>query len=316
MPTGTGTSTTLRNLDIQISDAYDVAMEAMLAAAPTWEEQLSFQETADQERVHFTFPYESIVIATGRQGDMTKFNNIKWQDVTFDLNKIHGGVEANVLEVNSPTFGPKIIKKASALPLHIKRQLQKMAATILNDGDTDAAYTTYDGQLFFANAHVVGLGNFAWDNLLAANPLNEAGLNAAFNALRTIPWGANGEPLPMEGAKFWLIVPPALQYTASMFMHNSNLPTATFNTENPFKGVAELLVVDLLDDVNDWYLAWTMGDMFPFVHMRHRTLATRALISDLAPDGEAAKQDKSTWKCQTYEGFYMANYIHVVKSTN
>ena len=108
--------------------------------------------------------------------------------------------------------------------------------------------TIYDATVLF-NATAVSAGGHA--NLLAAHLLSQATLEAAKTAMRK-QTDMDGNPLNLR-AKY-LIVPPALEWTARRLVESTDDPSTANRAVNVHKGSLEVLVSGYITTATTWYL--------------------------------------------------------------
>lgn len=121
----------------------------------------------------------------------------------------------------------------------------------------------YDGQPFISDKHRVGkmtysnLGKatLSIDTLAAA----KAGYGAARTQMRKFK---DEEGRPLNVRPNLLIVPPALEDTANALMTTDRLEDGKVN---PYKGTAEVLVVDYLESDTQWFLFDTSRPLKPLI---------------------------------------------------
>lgn len=148
----------------------------------------------------------------------------------------------------------------------------------------------FDGQAFFSASHPTQKGASTYQNYWSTGmALNAANYGIVRAAMRTI-LGDDGRPLGVNPNL--LVVPPQLETTAFNII-NAQFIAPTVATsgnaagvmqENPFKGTANILVIDELGvDPTAWYLLDTSRPIKPFVFQERRpptTLAQTDLTSD------------------------------------
>lgn len=139
---------------------------------------------------------------------------------------------------------------------------RKLATVIAANG------LAYDGKAMFATDHPVNPNDAAlgtYSNLLANTTLDEAGLIAAFDALRQVK-GWDGELLNADDGEFVIVVPNERLKNAAMKLINGSFIPAVFGNNTAAAGVSNALVgragVEILPELNDkganptksWYL--------------------------------------------------------------
>lgn len=129
----------------------------------------------------------------------------------------------------------------------------ELVADLLTHGDTNPCY---DGQPFFSTNHPTTINGKAGkaSNLgtaklsVASLAEAEAGYGKARTQMRNLK-DENGKGLKVRPTV--LVVPPALEDIGKTLLTSDKFSD---NTVNIYKGTAELVVLDDLDDDNAWYL--------------------------------------------------------------
>ena len=129
----------------------------------------------------------------------------------------------------------------------------EMVAALLNDGDTNLCY---DGKPFFSSDHPVTVSgkqgkasNLGTAKLsVASRAAAEASYGKARTAMRSLK-DEDGRGLKVRPTV--LVVPPAQEDVAKTLLTADKFDD---NSNNIYKGTAELVVLDDLEDDNAWYL--------------------------------------------------------------
>ena len=166
---------------------------------------------------------------------------------------------------------------------------QELVASVL-----EANPTCFDGKAFFADDHPVNPYDSTkgtYDNLRSGT------LTAAnFEAARLVLAGfkdEGGRVLGLRGTH--LVVPPALEITAKRIVGNVFGYDATdkVQVENPYKGLAEVVVLEQLTDANDWYLFDCRRPIKPMIFQNRKALNLVARVS--TNDDNVFWQKKFVW---------------------
>jgi phage major head subunit gpT-like protein len=135
----------------------------------------------------------------------------------------------------------------------------------IQDGETT---TCYDGQYFFDTDHPVDgrdASKGTQSNLLTTQALTHDNYGEARAAMMAFK-GENGRPLGVMPNL--LVVPPQLETTARKILQAETVSTSACGSEtNVHRNSAELLVIpELADAPNDWYLFDVSRPVKPFVY--------------------------------------------------
>lgn len=154
----------------------------------------------------------------------------------------------------------------------------------------------FDGKAFFATDHPInveaGSSGGTYSNLETSFPLTLANFQTAKTRMRTFK-GADGRSVGSRGNL--LVVPPSLEGTARTILQSQYYPKladgATLGNgdvamvENVWKGTAELLVIDELEDNPvDWYLLDTRKAIKPLIFQLREAPVFAYLINPSDPN--------------------------------
>lgn len=196
------------------------------------------------------------------------------------------------------------------------RRTQAIFDALVN-GDTSSV-TVYDevsaSKNLFANDHT--LNGYTFDNLLGSMSLTGANFQTVKNTFSKIPLGPGGKYLPVSGAKYYLVVPPALEISAKNILNSSTIYESNIVADNPYKMAAEVIVSNLLTDETDWYMIMTMPGITPFATVRHVD-SNAALLPFIADtDKNVVEQNMYLWALQIIEETYPIHYYQMIKVVN
>lgn len=272
----------------------------------------------------------STEIPTKRQGVHVPFINV-WKTLTkIELNqkpdyetvvmeyinrkiaRYAKGIEISLYDWEDPAAQALLWQQLDAIAAEAAWLRTRRVMYALNNGDTSAV-PAYDGQNLFSNSHTLNGATF--DNLLSGT-LSTATFNNAKTVLRKIPLGDDGTYLPTELAKFYLVVPPALEADARLIIESTTIPEDYKTALNPYLGAAEIVVNSLLTDDNDWYLIMTLPGLTPFMTVRHVT-SKPALIPKIAKTDLNVMEEKMyRWLLDIAEETYPIHFFQMVKVVN
>lgn len=150
----------------------------------------------------------------------------------------------------------------------------------------------FDGQYFFDSDHPVDMFDAAkgsYSNLITSFALTAENYADARRRMRLFK-GDNGRPLGVRPDL--LMVPPQLEDRAKRILESDTLALATLEgqtqvgaNENIYKGTARILVVDELGDYpNDWYLLCTNRAVKPFVVQKRKAPAFQQFFNLTDPN--------------------------------
>lgn len=217
----------------------------------------------------------------------------------------------SVYDWHDPAVQSILMQQLDALVAEASWRRTRAIANALVNGNVDV--TSYDDKNIFANDHDINGNTF--DNLLAG-ALDADNYNSAKQVLRQIPLGPNGTYLPTEGAKFHLVIPPALEKDAKLLLRSTTIYEDNKVADNPFLQDAQLHVNSLLTDVDDWYLIMDVHGLKPFATIKHVTSkpALEPFIS--TRDVNVRDNKEYRWYCDMTEETYPIHYYLMVKSVN
>jgi hypothetical protein len=188
---------------------------------------------------------------------------------------------------------------------------------LLENGDSSTV-TSYDGSNLFSTHTLNGV---SFDNLLTGNPLDATGIQAAKDVLKSVPLGPDGTSLPTDNARFVVVVPHQLEFTAAT-LFNATL-TGTFTSGsgsladfNPIKQFGDYEVSTFLTDPNDWYMFMIIPGISPFVSVRHVEQEGSLIPRIAANDINVIERNEYLWNLQVIEETYPVHYYTMVKCTN
>lgn len=314
-PTVPATTASISEIDALIQTKYDLSYADALNSKPDWHSNITESQDCNGRIVQFPFYLDDIEITVTDEGVAPDYQTMTGKIQNIEWKKFSGGVQIKQVDFDNSMNQSMLVKRTQGLATQMAYQPLDRLINALNVGDTDSYYTTWDGQQLFSNTH--DIKGTTYDNLLAGT-LTKANFILAKTRLFEIPWGPNGKYLPMTGAQFYLIVPPALMYDAKELMQNTLLPETGFNTENILKAEATVIVDEGLTDSNDWFLIATLPQMKPFVHIENRTTAgNNSLISEISPDSPSVRDhDMYRWSIKSFQEVFPMAFFLCIKVVN
>lgn len=175
--------------------------------------------------------------------DLTKMDTVQYKHVTFSK-----GFQVEKELVDDEQYG-QIQKASKALARAARATIETKAADLLNTAATTST-SNWNGEALVSSSHAL-LGGGTTTNAIGDLALTEANLEIAMKLAR--------EQVDERGLKIQmmpdvLIVPGALEFTAEKIARSAQLPGTNNNDINPMKGRFQVVVLDYLTDVNNWYL--------------------------------------------------------------
>jgi len=304
----------LTALSETLQKEYDVNYAEALSRVEPWHNDLVSTFSVKQEAVLFPFIYNDLFLTTGNVGDDVSFRRLVGEYVRIQVKKAFGGVEIKQTDFNDPMMQSILVRHVQGLATQMSFYPMQRLCDALRLGDTDAYYTVYDGQQLFSSAHVIN--GQAFDNL-ETGVLSAVNLNNAIVKLQTVPAGPSGRLMPMVGAKYHLVIPPALASTARQILNNEWIGDGAGATvQNVYKGLAIPHVTEFLTDTNDWYVIAELPNNKPFIRVVNDA-AQPGLQPEMNPtDPTVLHQDVYRWSIKSFEEIFPGQFWQMVKYTN
>lgn len=241
---------------LQIFDErYNAAQ--MLAQPATWVSELGEEHTTPALSTRYPMAMLNLKFAETRTGE-GRFKTIGEKDVELTVAEYDEGVEIELLKVLTNTFSAKRWADAPAGLIQAEQifKLKLIAAALEANTETCG----WDDLALFHDAHLSNpkvAGSATFDNLQAstkdvADLANiEAEITAGFEVL-----DVNGDPL---GVQFDTLCVPRQKFQKLANLLKQDFvatPAGTATMRNPYNdGSLNVVRMDQLTDVNDWYLA-------------------------------------------------------------
>lgn len=295
-----------------LSDAFHLSYNQAVSQANNWGVRLAKTVPTNTKEVNFPFLLQSMGIKETDIGVSPDYLDTDAILVQYALKKWGNAARIPIIEFENPLYQSMLMDNVQSLASELAYFPTIKACDILNNGDT-SSYLAYDGQNFFSNSHVLPNGQ-SFDNLLNTNPLGTTGITAALDALDSVKYGPYGRVLPLGGQKDVLVVPTGLRYTAEALIRNSQVYLATFNSENPYQGAVDEVIVDNhLTNNGSWYVLRFYQNIFPLIHIEH-TKEVRQFIALISPENvNVYEQDNYQWVAKSFENYVPGQFPLAVK---
>lgn len=220
--------------------------------------------------------------------------NLKEHDYTLVNKTFEGTIQVKREEIEDDNIGVFQNMTIPNLAIAVKKHPDRLIKALLQSSSL-----AYDGLSLFNASHLtyapVGATQ-TYSNVNAASALTGDGFDAAYAQMASIV-GENGEALGITPNL--LIVPPQLNREARVIMQSTTyavpgLTGASATIDNPLKGLCDVLMVpELANEPNVWYMADTTKAVLPFVYQLRRAaeLVSRVNIDD----PKVFEEDMFTW---------------------
>jgi len=157
-----------------------------------------------------------------------------------------------------------------------------LIAQLLINGEA-AGFHSYDGVSFFSQNHVSGSSGVQSNIVSAAavDPVNptleefKVAMKSAIGTMMALK-DDQGEPLSIAASGLVCAVPTTMHMTAMEALN----ATLINNTSNILAGVARVVALPWLSDVDKWYLLKTDGIIRPFIFQDREPIEFTALTED------------------------------------
>lgn len=235
------------------------------------------------------------------------------EEVTIELEKISDGVSISTLDATDPDLRAALMGEVESKAMSLQTRILYRIAEILEGGDTDTDFVVQDGEQLFSTTH--SLFGRTYSNIVTGNldPTDPTAFEAAVTRSRNIPW-TNGEYLPMQGAQRILMVPPGLAFKASSLVDPTKAFQTNINSDNPYAGIARVVVTEALQNADNWYLITLLNGLTPFTWARHAVYGNWQMIDKSRPEDENVHQrDMLEWDWFSYQTVWPTGYPFVIK---
>jgi len=187
---------------------------------------------------------------------------------------------------------------------------------ILNEGDTNSEFLSYDGKQYFANDH--DLNGQVVDNLQTWDGSDpDANVAEAFRDIRnifhTLRFSDDGKKLPTVGANLTIICHPYLETSFATLLRSQTLYKADVVVDNPYKNMAGLITNNQLESETDWFLLMDLPGISPFVTVEHvdSSGALRPYIDE--GDLNVRERDTYEWLVKIVEETHPVHWYLAIK---
>lgn len=285
---------TIINFFLKADDNYDASYRNALAAKNNWFPRMGRKVTVPDISARFPFSFNTVGMKEKPLGSAVTFENILAQNVNITVREWGDGVQMWVNQFNSPVIQDMTMNQINTLALNWAFAPLYRFCHALRNGDTDPYYVSYDGQQIFSQTHTVGNPGITWSNLFTGTLYDPNNVGETLNEIMTnmmqIPWGPDGKYLPTSGAQWILLVPPKQALAARKLVENSWYLQNNLVGDNPFNGIAEVIVEENLVTVDDpdnldWYLIMVLPTLGiqPAVWLEQDIPFNGSLISNIDP---------------------------------
>jgi phage major head subunit gpT-like protein len=175
--------------------------------------------------------------------DPTKLDTVMYKHTTFSK-----GFTVDKELVDDEMYG-QIKKLPKALARAARSTIESKSISVLNNAWT-ASPTNFQGEALISSSHV-RLDGGTTSNNIGTLTLSEANLEVA---MKLAAEQVDERGLKIQMMPDILVVPRALEYTAKKIIKSAQLPGTDFNDVNPMKDQFKVVVLDYLNDANNWFL--------------------------------------------------------------
>lgn len=281
-------------------------------AKNNWASEFALIMTVNKQTVTFPWVNDRGILVERKIGEAPNYGSLTGQSAVITLKSWEDAVRVSAYNLSDDDTG-QLLSQAQQIGRNAAYLVKDGVIDILINGNT-SAYVMYDGQNYFADAHVKKPG-ITYDNLLSG-ALSLATYQAARVAMWRFPsdFGAS-RPLGINPTH--LIVPPELEVTAKEIVNNSLLPSSGFNTQNQLMGTSIVIVEPRLTDTNDWYLISNDGPVKPFFHLKHQDFSPFQIHAEISDDSPAYRDhDERRWWGRTMEVIWPTHPYMAIKVVN
>jgi phage major head subunit gpT-like protein len=277
----------LNDLTRQIETDFEIAFEDANKLL-NWVNQLSFQVSTNKLTINQKWIYDYAKLTERNLAEPPQYKDLAGEYATYELKEYGDALRISAYDISEDDEG-LLLSRASDLGKEVGRFESRLAADILNNGDSD--YIIYDGQPIFSNTHSKPNGGNI-DNLISGT-LDTTAYQAARVAMMRFVSDLNDTDDVYGIAPTHLIVPPELEVTANQIVNNGLLPVENFNTENAvLRGSAKVLTEARLTDTNDWFVATDEFGVNPFMIVKHRDYGDFKIHAEIDDDSQAFRDHR------------------------
>lgn len=272
---------------------YDLNLKYItyLADQDNWAPRFSMRRGTDTEQINEAIFTDILPLRSTPIGMSINYRTLIASLAIIKLKRFADGVMIDKLKFH--TFKETLTDFVYSYAMMAAFLPTEGAADILNNGQT-AAYTIYDGQPIFSNAHPKAGSTFS--NLVGPIPLDYAGLQAVRTLMRRFP--TDDPNYQLNVYPDCLFVPPELEVQMDELLFNTRKNTSGFNTESQLgkemKPLMEGIADARLTDINDYVIGGSRGIVKPFMWIEHNEFKL-SLVADIEPWKEIVK-DKGLFR--------------------
>lgn len=279
----------------------------------TWIDEFTQEIPCEDEEVNFPFKLPTVGLKEYRIGEAPAYRSLMAEETNIRLKKFADGVRISVLDWENPLKQAILMDDVKRLSVAASQLPFDRGLKSLIEGDTNPYYTVHTGEQFFSAAH--SIGGYTYSNLdTTIGALTADAYFAIKTKMRQIPWGPNGKPLPMKGAKWYVIIPPQLEKIARQIFNVTHVYEENIYSENILINDAQIIVDEEFSDANDWYVAFTLPGVKPLVHLKHKTLSARNVLAQIKEEDPAVRDhDEYRWSVKTFEEVFPALFFMFTK---
>jgi hypothetical protein len=295
-----------------LNDQLDYVYTDALAQTTNWVTQFTDMNVPVKgESVRFPFLLDDGDIRQSKEGDPPIYEELQGKSTEISWLQFDKGLRIKISQFSDPYWQNMFMKRVNGLSTRMAYLPLARLCNALNYGDTDAYYTMWDSKQFFATDH--SLNGRTYCNLFNAE-FSEDNFIAVQAAMEAIPWSQeNYTYLPMDGAKWTVILHPSKRFEARKILQNAMYAKENYNTENVLQNEADVITTNRLIDKNDWFLIATLPGINPFIHVENTEEWTRQLIDENDSWKETVKRGWYQWFIRTQEEVFPSNWFMVSK---
>jgi len=273
------------NIDAMFA-GYNVAWQAGFDEANAWADRISTQMPSSGEKE--TYAFRSQMPRVKKWIGERQVERLAAHSYSITNDDWEVTIEVPRNKIEDDTFGVFTLDFRGAGSM-VKKWPDDMLFELLQNAE---AKLCFDGQNFFDTDHPYDPYDVAkgtYSNLLTSKALTAANYADARRKMRLF----RNDNLRFAGVSpDLLVVPPQLEDRAKIILQTDLIANASLegqtqvgNTNNIYKNTCDILVVEELGDYpDDWYLLCTKRAIKPFVHQIRKPLDFQAFFSPTDPN--------------------------------
>lgn len=222
------------------------------------------------------------------KGSERVYRNVETKDFSVSNRMFEATVSIPLIDVEDNqlgTYGPL----AKDLGYEATRLPDQLIGDLLN-GAFDSTQT-YDGEYWCSNSHTVGASTI--DNL-TSGALSYSTYVTAYQMLLNFKFQSDKDSakVPVNtDAKFYLVVPPALYWTAVEIVNLETVYQATYATKNPFYKSAEIIKNGYSTSDTAWFLFAMNSNRAPIFYQERQ----KPVILEKTPANSDVAFNRNEW---------------------